>query len=99
VGGRVVQRTLHHLGSANQDLAVALRTELVSGGDVDHLAFGTGDHRADRSDLLPVDLVAHQVGRRAGFGHAVTLVDLAVEPRATRLSQALVRWRGTGNDQ
>ena len=98
-GGRVVEIALHHLGTANQDLAVGLRTELFSGGDVDHFAFAAGDHGANRSDLYPFDVVAHQVRRGTGFGHAVTLVDLAVEALATSLGQVLIQGRGAGKDQ
>src|SRR5438270_2942846 len=98
-GGRVVEIALHHLGTANQDLAVGLRTERFSGGDVDHLAFAAGHHGANRSDLYPFDVVAHQVRLGTGFGHAVTLVDLAVEALATSLGQVLIQGRGAGKDQ
>src|SRR5438045_8871584 len=92
-GGRVIQVALHHLRAANQDLAVGLGAELFSSRDVDHLAFGPGNYRANRSHLYPIDVVAHQVSHWAGLGHAVPRIDRAVEPPAGGLATVRIRGR------
>src|SRR5712691_3821118 len=88
--GAIVQVALHDLRSANPDLTVGARAERGSGCDVDDLALRAGNDGADRADLRPVDVVADRMRNGAGFGHAIALIDLAVQAPATRVGQRFV---------
>ena len=95
-GGAIVEIALHDLRSADPDLTIHPGIERGSRRDVDHLAFSAGNHRTDRSDLRPLHVVPHRVGNRAGFGHAVALVHLAVQTPATGGGERLIERRGAG---